>query len=81
MTEQLVKQLHELADWVEKHNNVHCHSVPRQAAYIITKLEEENRQFRLQLNKRETDLIDHINRILGFIRLQWYLFKRKKGKK
>lgn len=81
MTEQIVKQLHELADWVEKHNNVHCISVPRQAAYTIVKLEEENRQFRLQLNKRETDLLDLINRILGFIRLQWYLFNRKKGKK
>ena len=75
--EDLTKQLHELADWIEKHNNVHCHSVPRQAAYTISRLEEENKQFRLQLNKNDMDLIDHINQIVGMVRLWWFFTKKK----
>jgi hypothetical protein len=49
--EELVKQLHELADWVEKYNGVHCASVPRKAAYTIDRLHESNEIYRLQLNK------------------------------
>jgi hypothetical protein len=78
--DELIKQLHELADWVEKANHVHCNSVPRRAAYLIQKYEDENNQLRLRLNKRDIYLIDYINRVIGFIRLQWYLFKKKRGK-
>jgi hypothetical protein len=70
-------QLNALADWIEKSNNVHADSLPRRAAYTIAKLEEENYQMRLRLNKRDMDLSDYINRGIGLIRLNWYLLKRK----
>ena len=75
---KLVLELHFLADWVEHCNNVQCHSVPRKAAYLIEKLEEENNQMRLQLNKRDLTLMDYVNRVIGFVRLQWYLWRKKK---
>ena len=77
---ELVNSLHKLADWVEKDNNVHCHSIPRKAAYTITRLTEENNQLRLSLNKHDYGFSDYINRIIGFIRLQIYLFRKKKKK-
>ena len=75
--DELVKQLHGFADWLEGTNNVHCISVPRQAAYTITRLEEENRLFRLRLNKRDQDLTDHINRVVGLFRLFVYKWKKR----
>lgn len=75
--EELIGQLHELADWVEKHNSVHCHSVPRKAAYTIEKLEEENYRMRLQLNKKYMSLRDLYDWYVGAIRLQIYLLKKK----
>lgn len=77
MDDELVQQLHELADWVEKHNNVHCWSVPRKAAHTISRLETENEILRIQLNKRDLYLSDYINRIIGMMRLYIYLFKKK----
>lgn len=74
---ELVDQLHGFADWLEKSNHVHTHSVPRRAAYTITRLEEENEQLRLQLNKRDLTLSDIVNRIVGKIRLYIYLTKKK----
>lgn len=79
--DDMINQLHELADWIEKHNNVHCISVPRQAAYTIIRLEEENKQFRLQLNKNDKDIIDHINHAVGMVRLWWFFTKKKYFKK
>lgn len=76
--DELIQQLHELADWVEKHNGVHCHSVPRKAAYLISAMQEDNQRLWLLNNKRDVYLIDYINRVIGFIRLQWYLFRKKK---
>ena len=75
--DDIVNELHELADWIEKHNSVHCHSVPRKAAYLINAMEEDNIRLRLQLNKRDLYLTDYINRVIGFIRLQIYLFRKK----
>ena len=75
--EELIQQLHELADWVEKHNSVHCHSVPRQAAYTIARLEEENYQWHLQLNKRYLSFRDRFDMFVGAIRLKIYLMKKK----
>ena len=75
--EELIQQLHELADWVEKHNSVHCHSVPRKAAYTIARLEEENYQRHLQLNKKYLSIRDMY---MGDIRL-WVYLMRKKWKK
>ena len=78
--EELIEQLHELADWVEKHNSVHCHSVPRKAAYTIAKLEEENYQKHLQLNKKYLILNDYYDRYMGAIRF-WFYMMRKKWKR
>ena len=75
--EDIENELHELADWIEKRNGVHCHSVPRKAAYLINALEEDNIRLRLQLNKRDLYLSDYIGRVIGFIRLQIYLFKKR----
>ena len=76
--DELIQQLHELADWVEKHNNVHCASVPRQAAYLISAMQEDNNRLWLLNNKMDVYPIDYLNRVIGYIRLQWYLFKKKR---
>ncbi len=75
--QELIEQLHELADWVEKHNSVHCHSVPRKAAYTIARLEEDNHKMRLQLNKNFWSIRDIYDRCVGAIRLWIYLVKKK----
>jgi hypothetical protein len=76
--ELLVKQLHELADWVEKNNGVHCHSVPRKAAYTITRLQDENEIYRLQLNKNNLTIIDVINRYIGIVRVFLYKLQNRR---
>ena len=78
--EELIQQLHELADWVEKNNSVHSHSVTRKAAYVIYKLQEENYQYRLRLNKTYVTIGERINRVIGMVRL-WIYLMRKKWKK
>lgn len=75
--QELIQQLHELADWVEKHNSVHCHSVPRKAAYTIARLEEDNHKMRLQLNKKHLTIRDIYDRFVGSIRLWIYLMRKK----
>jgi iron-sulfur cluster repair protein YtfE (RIC family) len=75
--EELIEQLHELADWVEKHNSVHCHSVPRKAAYTIARLEEENYRMHLQLNKKYLSFRDRYDMFIGAIRLRIYLMRKK----
>lgn len=75
--EELIQQLHELADWVEKHNSVHCPSVTRKAAYTIAKLEEENYQMRLQLNKKYLSFRDRYDMFVGAIRLKIYMMRKK----
>ena len=75
--EELIQQLHELADWVEKNNSVHCPSVTRKAAYTIERIEEENHQMRLQLNKKYLSLRDLYDRYMGDIRLWVYLMRKK----
>ncbi len=75
--DELIKQLHELADWVEKNNGVHCMSVPRRAAYLITALQADYDRLWLLNNRMDTYPIDYLNRVIGFIRLQWYLLKKK----
>ena len=77
----LIQELHELADWIEKYNGVHCHSVPRKAAYLIESLQEDNIQLRKSRNKRDLYVSDYINRVIGFFLLQWYLFRTKKKKR
>lgn len=74
---ELIEQMNELADWVEKSNNLHTFSSPRWAAITIKRLEEENHQMRLQLNKRDVTLIEIVNRYIGMIRLWIYLTKKK----
>ena len=78
--DELIQQLHDLADWIEKNNGVHCMSVPRKAAYLIAAMQEDNQRLWLLNNKRDVYLIDYINRVIGFIRLQWYLFNKKRNK-
>lgn len=75
--DDIVNDLHELAEWVEKKNGVQCYSLPRKAAYLIHALEEDNIQLRLRLNKRDLTFIDYYNRIVGMIRLYVYMFRKK----
>lgn len=70
-------QLNALADWIEKSNNVHADSLPRKAAYTIAKLEEENYQFRLLLNKKDVTMMERVDRFIGMIKLYIYLAKLK----
>ena len=70
-------QLNALADWIEKSNNVHADSLPRRAAYTISKLEEENYQFRLLLNKKDVTIMERLDRFIGRIKLYIYLAKLK----
>ena len=79
--EELVKQLHELADWVEKHNGVHCASVPRKAAYTIDRLNESNEIYQLQLNKKYLTITEIMNRYIGDVRVYIYLLRKKWKKK
>lgn len=79
--EELVKQLHELADWVEKYNGVHCASVPRKAAYTIDRLNESNEIYRLQLNKKYLTITEIMNRYIGDVRVYIYLLRKKWKKK
>jgi hypothetical protein len=74
---ELIQQLHELADWVEKHNNVHCPSVPRKAAYTIEAIEEENHILRLSLNKKYLSLRDIYDRYVGNVKVFIYLTRKK----
>jgi hypothetical protein len=76
--ETLVEQLHELADWVEKHNGVHCHSVPRKAAYTITRLQDENEIYSLQLNKKYLTITEIINRYIGDVRVFLYKLQQRR---
>ncbi len=70
-------QLNALADWIEKSNNVHADSLPRRAAYTIAKLEEENYQMRLLLNKKDVTIMERLDRFIGRIKLYIYLAKLK----
>ena len=75
--EEMQGQLNALADWIETTNHLHCDSVPRRAADTIARLEEENHQMRLQLNKRYITIMDIVNRCIGFVRLYIYLLRKK----
>ena len=77
---ELIEQLHKLADWIEKENHLQCHSVPRKAAYIITVLQEDNHRLWLLNNKMLMYPIDYFNVAVGFIRYQLYLFKKRMKK-
>lgn len=74
---ELIGQMNDLADWVEKTNNLHAFSAPRWAAMTIERLEEENHQMRLQLNKRDITFTERLNRIIGYVKLWWYLTRKR----
>lgn len=76
--EELVKQLHELADWVEKYNGVHCASVPRKAAYTIDRLLASNEIYRLQLNKKYLTITEIVNRYIGDVRVFLYKLQQRR---
>jgi hypothetical protein len=76
--EELLQQLHQLADWVEKCNNVHCPSVPRKAAYTIEAIEEENHILRLSLNKKYLSLRDIYDRYVGDVRVFIYKLQQRR---
>ena len=78
---KLQHQLYALATWIEMENNVHADSVPRIAAYTIAKLEEENYQMRLLLNKKDVTILERLNGYIGKIKLYLYLVKLKWKKK
>lgn len=75
--EDLVEKLDTFADWLEGANNVHCPSLPRRAAFTIKRLEEENYQMRLQLNKKYVTISEIINGYIGKIKLWIYLMRSK----
>lgn len=75
--DEITEKLDTFADWLEGANNVHCSSLPRRAAIVIRRLEEENHQMRLQLNKRDITFIERLNRIIGYVKLWWYLTRKR----
>lgn len=75
--DEITEKLDAFADWLEGANNIHCSSLPRRAAFVIRRLEEENHQMRLRLNKRDVTLSEIVNRYIGYIRLRIYLFKKR----
>lgn len=77
---ELQGQLNALADWIEKYQNMHTASGPRIAADTIRRLEEENHQMRLLLNKRDESITDKVNKYIGYFRFMIYK-ARKKWKK
>ena len=79
--DELIEQLHKLADWIEKENNVQCHSVPRKAAYIITALQDDNHRLWLLNNRMLMYPIDYFNAAVRFIRYQLYLLRKKLKRK
>lgn len=78
---EIIESLHKLADWVEKDNNVQCHSVPRKAAYLIAVLQEENNHMRVQLMKGHYTIKERIMMAIGSVYLVWYKFKKRKKRK
>lgn len=74
--DELIQQLNELADWIEKHQSVHTFSVPRRAAFCIDRLQKENDMFRIQLNKKDVTLKEHIDRIIGKVYFTFYVAKK-----
>ena len=78
MNKELIDQLNGFADWLEKNNNVHTFSVPRKAAIAIERLEKENEESRLLLNKKDITLLERLNRYIGMVRLYIYLLKNRK---
>ena len=77
---EIIESLHKLADWVEKDNNVQCHSVPRKAAYLIAVLQEENNHMRVQLMKGHYTIKERIMMAIGSVYLVWYKFKKRRKK-
>lgn len=75
--DDIIKDLHELADWVERANSVQCFSVPRKAAYLITAITDDNTQLRLLLNKKDITLKERFDRIIGKLYFTYYTVKKK----
>lgn len=80
LVRELQLQLHDLADWIEKNNGVHCHSVPRKAAYTLSRLQEQNKILRLQLNKKDITIKEIADRYIGTVKLYVYLLRKKWNK-
>lgn len=75
--DEITEKLDTFADWLEGANNVHCSSLPRRAAIVIRRLEEENHQMRLRLNKRDVTLTEIVNRYIGYVRIWLYLMRKR----
>ena len=75
---EIIDSLHKLADWVEKDNNLQCHSVPRKAAYLLYALQEENNMMRVQLMKGGYTIKERVMMAIGSVYLVWYKFKKRK---
>ena len=76
--DDIVEQLHKLADWIEKENHLQCHSVPRKAAYIINALDEENVGMKVQLMKGSYTIKERIQMFIGGIMYKWYKLTQKR---
>lgn len=74
---EIVKELHKLADWIEKANSLQAPSIIRKAAWTISVLEEENKIFRMRLNKKDYTLSDRINMKIGSVVFFFYKIKKK----
>lgn len=75
--DEITEKLDAFADWLEGANNIHCSSLPRRAAFVIRRLEEENHQMRLRLNKRDVTFSERINRYIGYVRIWLYLMRKR----
>lgn len=75
--QDIIDSMHKLADWLEKDNNVHCHSMPRKAAYTINKLSVENEILRVRLGVNRRDLRDWIWHFQNMFLYGMYILKKK----
>lgn len=75
--EELTEKLDSFADWLEGANNIHCPSLPRRASFTIKRLEEENHQMRLQLNKEQLTISEMYDRYMGRLRIFIYIMGKK----
>ena len=77
MHTELITKLHKLADTIESNESIHCMSTCRQAAYLITALQEENEQYKARLLILYPTPKELALRALGYIYFQYILLKKR----
>lgn len=75
--QDVIDSMHKLADWLEKDNGVHCHSMPRKAAYLLNQLSEENEILKIKLGTNRKDLRDWFWYFQNMFLYGMYLLKKR----